>query len=97
METRKFPFFTIYWKTQEFSETMRIIEQTRNEKEYIDLFHASQIPFPDLIGQLSKSFEFTEIEPNISSIEVFFGLITDSPRYIQISLHYLINAARFYA
>lgn len=90
----KIPVLYDLWKTQDFSDTMKIIEQTRNEKEYIDLFHANQIPFPDLVSHLSKSFEFSEIEPNVSSAEFFFGAIADSPRYIQIALHYLINAAR---
>ncbi len=68
--TRKSPFFTICGKPPKSSDAMMRIKQTRNEKEYIDLFHASQIPFPDLIRHLSKSFEFSEIEPNISSIAI---------------------------
>lgn len=90
----KIPILYDPWETYDSAEAMRIIEQTRGEREYIDLFHSSQIPFPDLINLLSKSFEFSEIEPNHASIASFYDVIAACPRHIHISLYYLINAAR---
>jgi len=90
----KIPILYDPWKTYDFAEAKRIIEQTRGKREYIDLFHSSQMPFPDLINLLSKSFDFSEIEPDHASIASFYNLIATCPRHIHISLYYLINAAR---
>jgi hypothetical protein len=90
----KIPILYDLWKTHDSSEVMRIIKQTRSEKEYIDLFHSRQVPFPDLIHTLSESFEFSKNEPDHASITSFYKVLETCPRYIHISLYYLINAAR---
>jgi hypothetical protein len=82
------------YKLHEFSEALRIIDQTRSEKEYIDLFHSKQLPFQELISLLNNSFEFSEFEVNHISIASYYNLLLACPRYLHIALYYIINAAR---
>ena len=90
----KIPLLYDVYKTPQANDALKIIETTRKEKEYIDLFHSWQIPFPDLVNLLSKSFEFSEFDTDPISVESYFRLLLNCPRHIHIALHYFINAAR---
>lgn len=82
------------YQTHEYGEAQSLIKRIRGEKEYVDLFHSRQIPFTDLIGLLSKSFEFSEFDVNVISIESYYHRLLECPRAIHIALYYIINAAR---
>ena len=88
------PILYDLWKTPDTSNVLEEIHEIRKEKDYVDLFHAPQIPFSELMSQLSTSFEFSDLQPDLGTIEAFFSEISDATRFIHVSLHYLINASR---
>jgi hypothetical protein len=75
-------------------KAMQEIERIRSEKEYLDLFHAKNLPLDKTIQMLSNSYEYSETVPNPVLINKFFEMIGKSPRIIHISIYYFINAAR---
>jgi len=90
----KIPLLYDVYKTPQAADASKIIDKIRQEKEYIDLFHSWQIPFPDLVDLLSKSFDILEFDIEPSLVESYYHLLLGCPRSIHIALHYIINAAR---
>lgn len=70
------------------------IKRTRSSDAYIDLFHAPQIPFSDLVAKLSTQYK---IQPQQFRPEFVAGLyrkMNSSSRLVHIAVHYFVNAAR---
>lgn len=88
------PILYDLWNSPNTSDAIEKIQDIRKQREYIDLFHAPQIPFLELVNLMSKSFEFSSLELDKDAIESFYNDISNTTRYIHISLHYLISAAR---
>ena len=83
-----------YMGTGNDSDSVAYIEHIRSSEAYVDLFHAPQIPFPELIASLQIQYT---IHDQYFRPEFVAGLcqrMNESSRLVHIAVHYFVNAAR---
>jgi len=72
------------------------INQVRLEDAYVDLSHSPRIPFMELIEQLKLQYDISDTPINPKFVSSVYEKLNASSRYIQIAIHYFINASRLW-
>lgn len=83
-----------YMGTGNDSDPASYIHGIRSLDAYIDLFHAPQVPFLDLVESLQAQYRFSERHFRASFVKQLYQRLNRSSRLVQIAIHYFVNAAR---
>lgn len=83
-----------YMGTGNDSDPASYIHGIRSLDAYIDLFHAPQVPFVNLIESLQAQYRFSDRHFRPSFVEQLYRRLTESSRLVHIATHYFVNAAR---
>jgi hypothetical protein len=76
------------------SDPVAYIKQLRALDTYIDLFHAPQIPFPDLLTKLRPKYTISDRHFRPQFVSGLYRTLVESSRLVHIAVHYFVNAAR---
>jgi hypothetical protein len=76
------------------SNPVAYIKRLRALDSYVDLFHAPQIPFPELITQLRPQYTISGRHFRPQFVAELYRKLDASSRLIHIAIHYFVNAAR---
>lgn len=83
-----------YMGTGNDSDPASYIRGIRSLDSYIDLFHAPQVPFIDLVESLQGQYKFSDRHFRESFVEQLYHRLNGSSRLVHIAIHYFVNAAR---
>jgi hypothetical protein len=86
--------YNTYMGNGDGSDPVAYIKHLRSLDAYIDLFHAPQIPFSDLIESLEVQYTIRNQHFRPEFVAGLFKRLTGSSRLIHIAVHYFVNAAR---
>ena len=70
------------------------IKRLRSLDTYIDLFHAPQIPFSDLVAELCTQYKISQQRFRPEFVTGLYRKLNSSSRLIHIAVHYFVNATR---
>lgn len=76
------------------SNPVAYIKRLRSSEAYIDLFHAPQIPFADLVSTIGKQFKIHQQHFRPEFVTGLYRKLNSSSRLIHIAVHYFVNATR---
>jgi len=76
------------------SNPVAYIKRIRSLDAYIDLFHAPQISFPDLVSRLGSQYNINKHHFRPEFVSTLYRKLYYSSRLIHIAVHYFVNAAR---
>lgn len=70
------------------------IKRLRALDTYIDLFHAPQIPLPDIVTKLRPQYTISDRHFRPQFVAELYRKLDASSRFVHIAVHYFVNAAR---
>lgn len=76
------------------ADPSKYITDLRAQNAYVDLFHAPQLPFLEVLAQLRPRYTFMEHRIRLQFVQGWFKKLMSASRHIHIAVHYFVNAAR---
>ncbi len=83
-----------YMGTGNAPDPWAYIKHIRSSEAYVDLFHAPQIPFAELIASLQAQYTIRDHYFRPEFVAGLYQLMNASSRLVHIAVHYFVNAAR---
>lgn len=92
---RKLPcLYNPYTAKKDNFESMAYIKELRASDSYVDLFHAPQIPFSELIENLRQRYNIPKRQIKPCFVANIYQILSSNSRLVHIAIHYFVNAAR---